>query len=50
MTRMIARHLATAHWYDLTAARLDLGYRPTVTIEQGLARLEVWLAGGGRKS
>jgi nucleoside-diphosphate-sugar epimerase len=47
MTRMIARHLATAHWYDLTAARRDLGYRPTVTIEEGLTRLEEWLAGGG---
>jgi len=44
MTRMIARHLATAHWYDLTAARRDLGYRPAVTIEEGLARLKEWLA------
>jgi nucleoside-diphosphate-sugar epimerase len=42
MTRMIARHLATAHWYDLTAARSDLGYEPTVSIEQGLARLAEW--------
>jgi nucleoside-diphosphate-sugar epimerase len=48
MTRMIARHLATAHWYDISAARRDLGYRPAVTIEQGLARLEEWLAGDGR--
>ncbi len=48
MTRMIARHLATAHWYDLTAARRDLWYRPTVTIAEGLARLEEWLAGEGR--
>jgi nucleoside-diphosphate-sugar epimerase len=42
MTRMIARHLATAHWYDLTAARRDLGYEPTVSIEEGLARLAGW--------
>lgn len=39
MTRFLARQLATAHWYDITAARRDLGYVPEITVEDGLARL-----------
>lgn len=39
MTRFIAKQLATAHWYDISAARRDLGYEPTVTMEEGLGRL-----------
>ncbi|MBW2200604.1 MAG: NAD-dependent epimerase/dehydratase family protein [Deltaproteobacteria bacterium] len=43
MTRFIADELATAHWFDMTAARKDLGYTPKVTTEEGLKRLEKWL-------
>jgi nucleoside-diphosphate-sugar epimerase len=39
MTRFLARELSTAHWYKLDAARRDLGYSPTVGIEEGLRRL-----------
>jgi nucleoside-diphosphate-sugar epimerase len=39
MTRFLARQLCTHHYFDLTAARRDLGYRPTVTTEVGLKRL-----------
>lgn len=39
MTRFLARQLATSHWFDLTAARRDLGYVPRVTPEDGFARL-----------
>ena len=39
MTRFLARQLATAHWYDISAARRDLGYTPLVTVAEGLARL-----------
>jgi nucleoside-diphosphate-sugar epimerase len=42
MTRFIARNLATAHWFDISAARRDLGYEPKVTIEEGLRRLKAW--------
>ncbi len=39
MTRFLARQLATAHWYNIDAARRDLGYAPQVTVQEGLARL-----------
>lgn len=39
VTRHLARQQATSHWFDLTAARRDLGYRPTVTPEEGFERL-----------
>jgi nucleoside-diphosphate-sugar epimerase len=46
MTRFVARELATAHWFDITAAKRDLGYRPLVSLEEGLARLSAWLERG----
>lgn len=45
MTRFLARQLATAHWYDISAARRDLGYAPQWTVEQGLAELQRSFAG-----
>ena len=39
MTRYVASQLATSHWYDLAAARRDLGYEPRVSVEEGLKRL-----------
>jgi nucleoside-diphosphate-sugar epimerase len=43
MTRFLADELATAHWFDISAARKDLGYRPRVSTQEGLRRLEKWL-------
>lgn len=43
MTRFLARELATAHWFNIDAARRDLGYEPGVSIEEGLRRLAAWL-------
>ena len=45
MTRFVARQLATAHWFDISAARRDLGYEPRVTIAEGLERLAAHLRG-----
>jgi len=39
MTRYVARQLSTSHWYDISAARRDLGYEPRVSLEEGLKRL-----------
>jgi nucleoside-diphosphate-sugar epimerase len=36
VTRFSVEQLATAHWYDTSAATRDFGYRPTTSIAQGL--------------
>lgn len=43
LTRFVAREMATAHWFDITAARRDLGYEPRVDMEEGFRLLEQWL-------
>lgn len=43
MTRFVAHELATTHWFDITAARRELGYDPAISIDEGLRRLEAWL-------
>lgn len=44
LTRFAARQLATAHWYDLSASRRDLGYAPRVSTADGLERLRAFLS------
>ena len=39
MTRFIAAELAQDHWFDISAARRDLGYVPRVTMAAGTAGL-----------
>ncbi len=39
MTQFVAGQLGTSHWFDITAARRDLGYVPAVSVEEGLRRL-----------
>jgi nucleoside-diphosphate-sugar epimerase len=39
MTRFVARELSTAHWFNIDAARRDLGYQPAVSLAEGLKRL-----------
>jgi len=43
MTRFLAEALATTHWFDISAAKRDLGYRPAVSTAEGLERLAQWL-------
>jgi len=39
MTRFVASQLAKDHYFDITAAKQRLGYRPTVTMDEGLSEL-----------
>ncbi|MCC6415931.1 MAG: NAD-dependent epimerase/dehydratase family protein [Opitutaceae bacterium] len=39
MTRFIAKELATDHWFDISAAKRDLGYQPRISMAQGTAEL-----------
>jgi nucleoside-diphosphate-sugar epimerase len=36
LTRFVVHEMSTAHWFDISAARRDLGYAPRVSIAQGL--------------
>jgi nucleoside-diphosphate-sugar epimerase len=46
MTRFVAAQLSTSHWYNIAAARRDLGYEPAVSVEDGLRRLGEAFRGG----
>lgn len=39
MTRFIADELAKDHWFDITAARRDLGYAPRISMAEGTSEL-----------
>lgn len=43
LTRFVARELATAHWFDISAARRDFSYQPLVSLDEGMKRLQAWL-------
>jgi len=43
MTRFMAKQLSTPHWFDITAARQELGYHPRITTDQGMAALKAWM-------
>ncbi len=38
MTRFVASELAKDHWFDLSAAKRDLGYHPRVSMAEGMRR------------
>ena len=44
LTRFVVEELSTAHWFNIAAARRDLGYTPRVSMAEGLARLSQYLA------
>jgi nucleoside-diphosphate-sugar epimerase len=43
MTRFVAKQLSTAHYYDISAAKKDLGYQPIISIDQGMQKLKASL-------
>jgi nucleoside-diphosphate-sugar epimerase len=44
LTQFLAEQLGTAHWFDPRPAQRDLGWTPSVSIDDGLARLAAWYA------
>ncbi len=46
MTRFLALQLGTSHYFDISRAREDFGYRPEVSTAEGLRRLGAALASG----
>jgi len=53
LTRFVVDELTSPHWFDISAAKKDLGYIPKISTQEGLRRLEKWLSHennpGGRK-
>ncbi len=45
MTRFVARQLSCSHYFDISAAKRDLGYCALVSIDEGMARLRTSLLG-----
>jgi nucleoside-diphosphate-sugar epimerase len=43
MTRFLAYQLATPHWFDISAAKRDLGYQAKIGIDDGMNRLRDYL-------
>ena len=43
LTRFVVGELTTAHWFDISAARRDLDYKPRHAIEHGMRELKKWL-------
>src|SRR5947208_7769640 len=43
MTRFLAAQLGTSHYFNIAAARRDLGYQPLISMEEGMQRLSAWL-------
>lgn len=43
MTRFLAAQLSQSHSYSIAAAQRDFGYRPLVTVDEGLRRIETEL-------
>jgi nucleoside-diphosphate-sugar epimerase len=44
LTRFVVEEMTSTHWFDISAARRDLGYHPRVTIAEGLEKLRAHLA------
>ena len=47
ITRFLAEQLATAHWFDQRRTREALHWAPTVSLDEGFARLAASYAAGG---
>ena len=44
LTRFVARQLSTSHYFNISAAKEELAYRPLFTIEEGMELLKVSLS------
>lgn len=43
LTKFLVDTMTTSHWFDISAAKRELGWKPKVKIEDGMARLAHWI-------
>jgi|TARA_B100000519_G_scaffold130381_1_gene112608 nucleoside-diphosphate-sugar epimerase len=43
MTRFVAKQLSTDHYFDNSAARDELGFKPQISTQDGMLRLAEWI-------
>ena len=44
ITRFVVKQLSTSHYFDISAAKRDLGYQPLISIDEGMKRLKASLS------
>ncbi len=44
VTPMVVRHMTTAHWFDISAAKQTFGYQPVISYDQGMDELKKWVS------
>ena len=47
LTRFVVKELACNHWFDISAAKRDLGYSPLVSMEEGFKIFGKWAKENG---
>lgn len=40
VTTFVVRQLSCSHWYNISAAKRDFGYTPTISIDEGMKRVK----------
>ncbi|HEU4903716.1 MAG TPA: hypothetical protein VFT06_13010, partial [Flavisolibacter sp.] len=48
LTPFVVKQLSSSHWYDISAAKRAFGYRPAITIEEGMKRMKEWVQANKR--
>jgi nucleoside-diphosphate-sugar epimerase len=49
LTRFLANEVAMSHYYDISRAKRDLGYRPQIDMQEAKRRVVAYLRNGTRK-
>jgi nucleoside-diphosphate-sugar epimerase len=44
ITFFLAQQLSTSHWYDISAAQNDFGYRVEISLDEGMEQLREWVS------
>lgn len=48
ITLFLAQQLSTSHWYDISAAKNDFGYKVEISLDKGMELLREWISKSGK--